>query len=97
LVLIPIIIFYAFIGASYYFDKNQLPKEEVKSVAPLPVKVENNYPESSNDFVAPPPAISIPQDKYYTPFIIPGPSGTNLYYVSRPDGGYDQVWGPQIK
>ena len=109
LALIPIG-FFTFIGASYYFDENQLPKGEIKSTIPsmfydadgnpLLIKVGNKYPSSSsnynensiinNHFTA-------SQDKYYTPFIMPGPPGSNLYYVSRPNGGYDQVWGPQVK
>jgi len=33
----------------------------------------------------------------YTPFVMQGPPGSNLYFVSRPNGGYDQIWGPQVK
>ena len=95
LALIPVVIFGLFL-ASYYLEKPvEQPPQKYYQVEPSGrTGGEGAYfPKSTQQQVIYPQQ----RDNYYTPFIMPGPPGSNLYYISRPDGGYDQATGPQIK
>lgn len=95
LALIPIVILGLFL-ASYYLEKpvEQPPEKHYRIIPVESSGGEGAYFPKSDQ----PQEIYLQQrDNYYTPFIMPGPPGSNLYYISRPDGGYDQATGPQIK